>query len=67
MWSVLLNVMDLFSVGVLACSVFPEQKRDAPKARKAHQRIDDAADNRHLAAADKGDYIKAEQANGAPV
>ena len=40
-----------------------EQQRDAPQARQAHQGVDDAGENGHLAAAEESHRIKAEQAD----
>ena len=44
-----------------------EQQRDAPQTGDAHQRIDDAAENGQLTAADKGYAVKGEQPHAAPV
>ena len=44
-----------------------EQQRNAPQAGDAHHRIDDAADDRGLTAANVGNQIEAEQAHQQPV
>ena len=51
----------------LSVAVFAEQQRDAPKTGNADQCIDHAADDGHLAAAQKRNTVKPEQTNAAPV
>ena len=45
----------------------PEQQGNAPQARYAHQGIDDAAESRQLAAAEKRYAVEGEKAHAAPV
>ena len=47
--------------------IFPEQQSDAPQAGNTDERIDDAADQGHLTAAEKRDAVKAEESYAAPV
>lgn len=47
--------------------IVPEEHGDAPKARHAHQRVDDAADGAHLAAEEKRHAVEAEKAHAAPI
>ena len=42
-------------------SVVPEDHGDAPQARHAYQRVDDAADGAHLAAEEKRHAVEAEK------
>ena len=46
---------------------FAEEHRDAPHAGKPHERVDHAADRAHLPAAEKGNDVKAEDTDAAPV
>ena len=48
-------------------SVVPEDHGDAPQARHAYQRVDDAADGAHLAAEEKRHAVEAEKAHAAPI
>lgn len=48
-------------------SVVPEDHGDAPQARHAYQRVDDAADGAHLAAEQKRHAVEAEKAHAAPI
>lgn len=54
----------LFAVGE---GVAAEQQRYAPKRGKRHKRVYHAADRGGLPAAERGDDVKAEQADAAPV
>ena len=45
----------------------PEEQCDAPDSGKAHQCVDHAGEYGHLAAAEKGHRVEAEQADAAPV
>ena len=59
-----------FSVGRLSCRLvlaITEQQRDAPDARRADQRVNDAADERALTAEKIRDQIELEKTDQAPV
>ena len=56
-----------FFYGLIVIRRITEQQRDTPQAGDAHQRIDNAADNGQLTAADKGYAVKGKQAHTAPV
>ena len=52
---------------IACCFALSEQKRDAPESREADQRIDHAADQRGLSAADPCHEIEFRKADQAPV
>jgi len=66
----MVQVLFLPSGGVLCVTgllVSVEQHGNAPDSGQPHQRIDDAADETHLATAEKGYDIEAKDADAAPV